>query len=337
MKTSTLHPIATVAVLVFLHPVLCQRTQAQVTLDQLVAINLPLGVIPHRLVVSDDGQIAVLANDAGFLLIGAQREPRFIGQELGFLAGVQIQGTSAQVIDLDTATLWRLDWPRGIDQLPVFLQELPLDSLQRLKQAIEVGGSWVLLVESSDGQAAVHTWRPGQTMTRRTTNSRLVPPSSVMSAAGYHLARIADAAVLTQLRPPFHLGYLDPDTPSPEIEFQVQDVGALVAEKAGNWVSLPALRLGGETLQILVDLLSDRRLWVVRDHAGAVLRQSLKTVPVSVTASSPDGLFVAGIRSITRYEAVLFAVLDAERLPQQDLGAEGVVRTRMSLPGGINE
>lgn len=83
---------------------------------------------------------------------------------------------------------------------------------------------------------------------------------------------------------------------------------ALILTKKGNWVSLPAISAGHGIVQILADMNSDTRLFILRDSVGTPVRVSTLNVPMGLLTSIDKRGEILGIvgtnkNTIVKYRA----------------------------------
>jgi hypothetical protein len=165
--------------------------------------------------------------------------------------------------------------------------------------AVRSEGGWFALVSADDSSRTLRYAADGEEAARTLYR---VPSSRTQAAKDVRLSPWGSDVIVTDSHSPFTSllvrasGAVEPLlTPPPLPELKRRRV---------RWISLPVLPVEGGFLQEIADGTSDRRLLILYDSAGTVLRSTSLTAPLALVSASGERNVLLGIRRAGPTEVV---------------------------------
>jgi hypothetical protein len=221
--------------------------------------------------VSTDGAIAVLSVEGGRIAVIDDALVRVITLRDSIvpvgLRFVDDEARSIEVLDRGRRTLLRYDGE-------TLVREVPFPAPIGTTHAVAASRGW-FVVGAWSGDLEVYWLRDGAW--RYLTGM----PLGDTDPTDYHLGRVADRAVLTFNKAPFHVLVVDT---TGEVVF------CSIGER--QWLSaprraFPALYVGRHTVQVVADLQADEYRIGIYDSIGHLMRRKTLPGPLSLVASVP--------------------------------------------------
>jgi hypothetical protein len=185
----------------------------------------------------------------------------------------------------------------------------------RIIQAIPLAGGWLVFVESRDGRpGGLQLWIPGS-KAERIAWSEVERDAGAPGSGGNPAIRLSSGShggFVSELEAPFRVWRAVPFIAGAELtllpgSLRVAEVAADRGFPLNRTVSLPVLELDrGHLLVQLSDLTSDRRLMLVLDDRGQIIRATVLDVAIGFMASSPSRRLLLALRDTGVQELVLY-------------------------------
>lgn len=182
-------------------------------------------------------------------------------------------------------------------------------------QAVPLADAWLFLENNTDGgPPGLQLWTGGGE-TRRIEWKEVQADTEVAlsgQAEAVQLSGGARGAFIAELRAPFRTWHLDPRLEGTHLALAPWSLEVLeVAQSHGfpvhGTVALPVLELDrGHLLVQLSDLTSDRRLVILVDGRGGIVRATVLDVAVGFMASSPPDRLILALRDTGVREFVMY-------------------------------
>lgn len=181
----------------------------------------------------------------------------------------------------------------------------PAFSLSQLNHpiaAVVTDSGWLTLDRGSGGRSELGF--TGHVATKRTSLELPFPDADSLSPEWSYLISSGGGAVLGSKRWPFTWARLSPIGERMFLRsLPLADEGN-TAEMQVDWFALPPAWLGSIYLQVLADLRSDRRRFLLFDNRGKFLRSAEFSLPIgfySATDSTLLGVRVSDVPEIVEY------------------------------------
>lgn len=258
-----------------------------------------LAVSPTRdvfLLWSSQGGLAVLADSSGIC-----HELWHDSESYPTGAGFRDGGRAIEILDGDRQSILRMDRRGDLIHRTRFSVPVVVTTSAITAAGWLVGG-WNASEEfvafqvgrSGDSSEFFRFDRPGDG-----------PPGDM------RISVLGDRAFFTQVSPPHKTTEISKDGKrirsfQPMGEDGIPTTIGRLEEEVGRWVSLPILPLDHGFLQMLSDLNSDRRTWVLSDSTGMPLRSKTISVPLAFHVSWPEEGVLFGVRRLNSLEVLEF-------------------------------
>ncbi len=264
-----------------------------ITLTELWATPLPVEWgVPTGLWIRGDTVLAWSAEES-FLLVASG----------GFLSRIDLPGTRPLAGRLVGGRITIVETnPPAIVEMPVdgsAETRTPFNIPGQLRSAAWVEGAWYLSVGDESLVALYQVRRPDGSARRV---GSLPTPG--------HLSSSASALLVAGYSPPFEVSLVDL---SGKLMRSCTTLGSAADSLVrswpdGLWVSMPPMELlGGDLLQTVTDVRSDRRLLLRYSRTSSTpVRTTEVNLPMALLAADPHQRRVAGIRNINNPELVVY-------------------------------
>jgi hypothetical protein len=278
-------------------------------LEAIQTFPVPYGYDVHGAMLLSDGALVGWGAGGIFMLTGT-------GTLRSLENGLVFESRGLRVLDGSIPTFEVVDWRGalavvGLDASPGRLP-LPREDF-KIVQSTWVPDGWFVLAEGDpDGSRSQQLWffplNPGPDGEPRPPLAYRFPPwdnhSVRLSAAGRHL-------LVTEIATPFRTWRLTPR--SEEILADLVHRDDLVAQQVDalgfspeRMAALPTLRLDCGYLIQLSELSDDRRLIILVDETGRLIRSSTIRVALGFMVSEPDSRLLLAFRDVGMQEFVLY-------------------------------
>jgi hypothetical protein len=136
----------------------------------------------------------------------------------------------------------------------------------------------------------------------------LPPPDSSTPIPTVQLVQSPEGATAALAGPPYTTWTIAPGMRPRLLVLQLPqlDSGAATSNTAPIWVSLPPLQVDSTLIRVFSDLRSDRRVLVLYDPRGAILRETTLDAALGLIASQPERHLLVGVRKITGTELAFY-------------------------------
>lgn len=196
----------------------------------------------------------------------------------------------------------------GVDTEIRRVRRLP--ATWRFEAAAFIGTRWWLNSRLANGDLQISEWDGKALIDRgRVRHDVLTDQRSPLQAS---LSEHGGRLLITLLHSPFTV--FSPSSTVGALP-RVMDQGAaavlesaLMLTRRGNWISLPAISAGHGIVQILADMNSDTRVFILRDSVGTPVRLSTLNTPMGLLTSIDNdgeilGIIATNKKTIVKYRA----------------------------------
>jgi hypothetical protein len=195
---------------------------------------------------------------------------------------------------------------------PPKFRPIPLSAGARIAAATRSGAGWTLVVVAGPTVSLVDLScaGPSRNPTCEDWRLRVIAAVGDKTHAGQspHVTGFGSKSILTFTAPPFDGQIVD--SSGRIAHFEPVALPATVATVSPQdvplWASLPVLPAGDVLIQTITDLRSDRRILVLRDASGRIVRQSNLDAPLGFVGSSSALREVYGGRTTSRNELIIY-------------------------------
>jgi hypothetical protein len=248
---------------------------------------------------SPSGAVVLWAGNQSYLIVenrGVQTTVRHDSLSSPIAAALVEGDTVIEVIDADSRAVFTVTLGGRITS------KQTIDEAFIIKQARHSPLGWMLLAQAPDSSLVVGRMHRGGGV-------QLFDNASIASLRSVHMLPWNQGLILSSITADFDTWAFD--VPESAVARRFDPISlpreAVGSESAASlWVSLPLVQLDRGFLRTISDLRSDRRLLVLYDEGGRVIRQQVLNVPFGVLAAAPDSRLLVAARRADHLEVVKY-------------------------------
>jgi hypothetical protein len=275
------------------------QEQPKLQMEEVASFSVPDSFAVLGAQMSPSGSIILWASNQPYLLVedrGSLRPLAHDSLSAPVAAALVENDSVVEVVDAESRALIRITLAGRI------VSRQTIASPLAIKQARHSPLGWVLLGQLPDSSLAV---------TRIASNGwmQLYNNASIASLRSVHMLPWKEGVILSATSNQYGAWAFAPPDAAPILTFEnISLPDGMDGSEAdqGLWVSLPLVQLDRGFLRTISDLRSDRRLLVLYDHAGRVMRQQVLNVPFGVLAAAPDSQVLVAARRGQTLEVVRY-------------------------------
>lgn len=275
----------------------CRDAPDRLRLTEAGAVTLPDSLQVTGVDGDERGRTLLWTREGNLLLYDGDRPIHLRPDSLRYAAGAALLGDTThgiEVVDGLRGTLMRFD-ARGRQ-----INERPVDALRGAALAVRARDGWFAIARDSGARVSLR-YLPHNSGVGRTLKSL-----DGRSSQAVRLSPLDTRLLVTSVEAPHASLLVDPETGAVE-QFLVPAGVAALADSAAHWWSMPVVAVSPGYLQVLADLTSDRRLFVLYDAQGRVVRTTELNAPIAIVGGRRNGRHLLGMRRTGRPEVVDYA------------------------------
>lgn len=265
------------------------QEQPKLQIEEVASFSVPDSFAVLGAHMSPSGSIILWATNQPYLLVedrGSLNPLLHDSLSVPVAAALVDSDSVVEVIDAESRALVRVTLAGRI------VSRQSITAPLAIKQARHSPLGWMLLGRLPDSSLAV---------ARITSNGgmQLYANASIASVRSVHMLPWNEGVVLSAISDGYGAWAFSSPDAAPSLTFETISLpDELDGSKSdqGLWVSLPLVQLDRGFLRTISDLRSDRRLLVLYDDAGRVIRQQALNVPFGVLAAAPESRILVAAR-----------------------------------------
>lgn len=279
-----------------------QTSLPLLTLEEVERWSLPDGLRPTFLVAGGSGRIVAGSSRAPTILVGGGSELRPLPLSGGvepIAAGLAPDCACIEVLDRSERRLVRIALDGTVLDGRRFEVPIELDAGARTSDGWILGG----LLES--GRYALYLVPHD-----RARGPKRIRSPGISNWFRAHVGSVGGSALVTSAAYPFEARIVDAAGGVTALSGTRRVVDSLSAawdeELEATWLSLPLVDVGEGYLQVLGDAASDRRILLLLDPSGTVLRVRVLDTALGFWTSLVSERLLYGARSLGDFELVVY-------------------------------
>jgi hypothetical protein len=186
------------------------------------------------------------------------------------------------------------------------VQRHPLPLEWDISRAVRGADAWYVVGRGRTGATVLASLSPSGQVLRQ--DELLPPPDSSTPNPTIQLVRSPSGALATLAGPPYTTWTVTAGTPPRLLALRIPMLatGSADPNSAPIWVSLPPLPIDSFLVRTFSDLRSDRRLLVLYDASGAIVRETALDAALGLIESQQERHLLVGLRKIPGTELVFY-------------------------------